>query len=264
VNCVWTTRSSAGYIVNRHFKFKKKEKSIMKRRWSWISPVMAAAVLATPLWAQRGLGIGNGSLSGAARGGVNGTISQPHGEIDTPRGPAGRGLGQSVDGTLNVTHNAELSSRLQTLLPTGTTVAKAAAGFEDQGEFIAAVHVAHNLNIPFDQLKAQMTGNNSVSLGRAIKNLRTDLDGKSVKSNLTLAERQTERDIQQAESADKHDRFATRITSIRSSRRSSRRFCPPAWRWPPPPPASRMKDSSSPRCMWRRISISRSSSSRIE
>jgi hypothetical protein len=118
-----------------------------------------------------------------------------------------------VEGTLNVTHNAELPSRLQTLLPTGTTVAKAAAGFEDQGEFIAAVHVAHNLNIPFDQLKAQMTGNNSVSLGRAIKNLRTDLDGKSVKSNLTLAERQTERDIQQAESADKHDRFATRITS---------------------------------------------------
>jgi len=185
----------------------------MKRRWSWISPVMAAAVLAAPLWAQRGPGVGNGSLNGAARGGVNGTISQPPGRIDTPRTPAGRGLGQSVDGTLNVTHNAELSSRLQTLLPNGTTVAKAAAGFEDQGEFIAAVHVAHNLNIPFDQLKAQMTGNNSTSLGKAIKNLRPDLDGKAVKSNMTLAERQTERDIRQAESAGKPDRFATRIAS---------------------------------------------------
>jgi hypothetical protein len=118
-----------------------------------------------------------------------------------------------VDGTLNATHNVELSSRLQTLLPSGTTVAKAAAGFEDQGEFIAAVHVAHNLNIPFDQLKTQMTGSHSVSLGKAIQNLRPDLDGKAVKGNVTLAERQTERDVQHAESAGKHDRFATRIAS---------------------------------------------------
>ena len=108
-----------------------------------------------PRVGQRGLGVGNGSLNGGARGGVNGTISQPRGQIDSPKGPAGRGLGQSADGTLNVTRNPELSSRLQTLLPNGTTVAKAAAGFEDQGEFISAVHVAHNLNIPFDQLKAR-------------------------------------------------------------------------------------------------------------
>jgi hypothetical protein len=185
----------------------------MKRTRSWISPVMAAAVLAAPVWAQRGLGLGNGSLNGAARGGINGTISQPPGQLNTPKGSGGRGLGQAADGTLNVAQNPELSSRLQALLPSGTTVAKAAAGFEDQGEFIAAVHVAHNLNIPFDQLKAQMTGNNSVSLGKAIKNLRPDLDGKTVKSNVTLAERQTERDVQQAESAGKHDRFATRIAS---------------------------------------------------
>src|SRR4029077_12180374 len=98
-------------------------------------------------------------------------------------------------------------------LPSGTTVAKAAAGFEDQGELIAAVHVAHNLDIPFEPLKAQMTGTHSVSLGKAIKNLRPDLDGKTVKSNVTLAERQTERDVQQADSAGKPDRFATRLAS---------------------------------------------------
>jgi len=73
--------------------------------------------------------------------------------------------------------------------------------------------VAHNLNIPFDQLKAQMTGSNSVSLGKAIKNLRPDLDGTAVKSNVTLAERQTERDVQQAAWAAKQDRFAARIAS---------------------------------------------------
>src|SRR5579863_6279426 len=180
----------------------------MKRRWFLISSAMAAALAAAPLWAQRGLGLGNvtGSVNGAARGGVNG-------QIDAPKAPSGRGLGQSVDGTLNVSQNAELSSRLQPLLPNGTSVASAAAGFQDQGEFIAAVHVAHNLNIPFDQLKTQMTGSNSVSLGKAIKNLRPDLDGKTVKSNLTLAERQTERDVQQAGSAGKQDRFAVRIAS---------------------------------------------------
>ncbi len=137
----------------------------MKLRWLWMRSIMAVVVLLAPTWAQRGVGAGNGSLNGAVRGGINGTISQSPGEINSQRGP-GRGLGPSLDGTLNVTHNPELTSRLQTLLPGGTTVAKAAAGFEDQGEFIAAVHVAHNLNIPFDQLKAQMTGNNSVSLGK--------------------------------------------------------------------------------------------------
>lgn len=188
----------------------------MKRnKWFWISSVMTAALAAAPLWAQRGLGLGNvtGSVNGAARGTVDGTISQPSGRTDAPKGPAGRGLGQSVDGNLNVTQNAELSSRLQPLLPNGTSVANAAAGFQDQGEFISAVHVAHNLNIPFDQLKAQMTGGNSVSLGKAIRKLRPDLDGKAVKSNLTLAERQTERDTQQAQSAGKQDRFAARIAS---------------------------------------------------
>jgi hypothetical protein len=187
----------------------------MKRRWFLISCVMAAVLAAAPLWAQRGLGVGNatGSVNGAARGTVNGTISQPPAQANNPKGPSGRGLGQSVDGTLNVTQNAELSSHLQPLLPNGTSVANAAAGFEDQGEFISAVHVAHNLNIPFEQLKAQVTGKNSVSLGKAIKNLRPDLDGKAVKSNLTLAERQTERDTQQAQSAGKQDRFVTRLAS---------------------------------------------------
>ena len=187
----------------------------MRRRCFWISSVMAAALAAAPLWAQRGLGLGNvtGSVNGAARGGVNGTISQPPAQANNPKGPSGRGLGQSVDGTLNVTQNAELSSRLQPLLPNGTSIANAAAGFEDQGEFISAVHVAHNLNIPFDQLKTQLTGKNSVSLGKAIKKLRPDLDGKAVKTNLTLAERQTERDTQQAQSAGKQDRVAARITS---------------------------------------------------
>lgn len=185
----------------------------MKLGRSRVSVVIAVALLSAPLWAQRGLGVGNGSLNGAARGGVAGTISRPPGQINTSREPAGHGLGPSVDGTLNVTQNAQLSSRLQTLLPSGTTVAKAAAGFEDQGEFIAAVHVAHNLNIPFDQIKTQMTGNHSVRSVRRLRIFDLIWDGKTVKGNVTLAERQTERDVQMAESSGKPDHFGARLAS---------------------------------------------------
>src|SRR5439155_26462097 len=38
------------------------------------------------------------------------------------------------------------------------TLQAASAGFKNQGQFIAALHVSHNLNIPFDQLKAKLTG----------------------------------------------------------------------------------------------------------
>jgi hypothetical protein len=124
----------------------------------------------------------------------------------------GRGLGESVGGAASITDNAALSSRVQTLLPNGETVSSAAAGFEDQGQFIAAAHAAHNLNIPFDQLKAQMTGTSQSSLGKAIQKLRPDLDGKDVKENVKLAGQQSSRDIAQA-SAKGKDRVATSIAS---------------------------------------------------
>ena len=60
----------------------------------------------------------------------------------------------------------QLSQRIQAMLPAGMTVDQAAAGFKNLGQFIAAVHVSKNLGIPFDQLKAQVTGPSAVSLGR--------------------------------------------------------------------------------------------------
>ena len=52
--------------------------------------------------------------------------------------------------------NPALVARLQPLLPSHTTLASAATGFKNQGQFIAALHVSHNLNIPFAKLKAQV------------------------------------------------------------------------------------------------------------
>jgi hypothetical protein len=74
----------------------------------------------------------------------------------------------------------------------------AASGFKNRGQFIAALHVSHNLNIPFDQLKADMTGTDHDSLGHAIHELRPDLNSKLVKNNVKLAENQTKTDIEES------------------------------------------------------------------
>ena len=80
-----------------------------------------------------------------------------------------------------------LSARLQSLLPAGTDMQTAAAGFKNLGQFVAAVHVSHNLGIPFDQLKAKMTGTSPESLGHAVEVLRPSLTGKTVKITNSIA-----------------------------------------------------------------------------
>ena len=194
-----------------------------------------AFALAVPLWAQRGQGGGGvgrvaGPVTGAAAGAVNSTASQSAGKsgngasVNTNVGAAnrdngnagvnsGHGLGASADVSLRVSQNAGLSAQLQPLLPAGNTLAGAADGFRNQGQFISALHVAHNLNIPFDQLKAKLTGDNPVSLGKAIQGLRPAMDDKAIKNNTKLADRQTERDLQQSESAGKPAPFVTRLGS---------------------------------------------------
>jgi hypothetical protein len=98
----------------------------------------------------------------------------------------------------HVANNPNLSSRLQPLLPAGTTIQAAASGFKNQGQFISALHVSRNLNIPFSQLKGEMTGADRDSLGHAIQDLRPNLDSKTVKNNVKLAERQTKTDLEES------------------------------------------------------------------
>jgi len=75
-----------------------------------------------------------------------------------------------------IASHPQLASRLQALLPPNTTLQDAAAGFKNQGQFIAALHVSKNLGIPFDQLKADMTGKDPKSLGQSIKALKPTAD----------------------------------------------------------------------------------------
>ena len=87
--------------------------------------------------------------------------------------------------------NPKLDARLQKLLPAGTNVQDAAAGFKNWGQFVAATHVSQNLGISFAELKAQMTGSylnpttgQSVSTGLAPKSLGQSIQ--SVKAGVTV------------------------------------------------------------------------------
>src|SRR5262252_1314291 len=53
-------------------------------------------------------------------------------------------------------NDAAFRTRIQGLLPPGSDLKTAESGFINHGQFIAALHVSQNLNIPFDQLKAKM------------------------------------------------------------------------------------------------------------
>ncbi len=82
----------------------------------------------------------------------------------------------ALSGPEVLTRHPEFAAKISPLLPPGTTVANAAAGFRNFGQFVAAVHVSRNLGIPFDQLKARMTGPQPVSLGQAIQQLKPAAD----------------------------------------------------------------------------------------
>jgi hypothetical protein len=159
----------------------------MKRSSIGTIALAATTVLTTAVWAHRGGGAGGpgGPTSLAAHG-------QSHAKATAPSKDSDR----SADFESRLASNSQLSSRLQSLLPPKTTLQTAASGFKNQGQFVAALHVSHNLNIPFDQLKTAMMTTKHDSLGAAIRKLRPDLDSKTVNSNLKLAERQAKTDVQ--------------------------------------------------------------------
>src|SRR5262252_869703 len=116
--------------------------------------------------------IGTGALlaqAGGPHGGPN-PVHADNGNHGSPDKGSSLTISQRID------RNPQLASRLQALLPAGMTLDQAAAGFKNQGQFIAALHVARNLNISFVDLKTDMTGPNHDSLGKAIHVLKPTAD----------------------------------------------------------------------------------------
>ena len=92
----------------------------------------------------------------------------------------------------NVPKNPKLQARLQAMLPAGMTLDEAAAGFKNQGQFIAAVHASNRLGVEFQEIKVLMVDQGS-SLGQAIQTLKPGVDAE-VEAN--AAQSQATQDLQ--------------------------------------------------------------------
>jgi hypothetical protein len=107
-----------------------------------------------------------------------------------------------MDVSERLARNTHLATRLQGMFPAGTDLKLASSGFKNLGQFVAAAEVSKNLGIPFDQLKLKMTGDSPLSLGKAIHELRPEVDAKS---EAKKAEQQAKEEIRQAEAARKSE-----------------------------------------------------------
>jgi hypothetical protein len=89
-----------------------------------------------------------------------------------------------------ITSHPQLASKVTTLLPKGVTLNQASQGFKNQGQFIAALHVSHNLGIPFATLRTAMVKDH-LTLGQAIQKAKGAEDETAVKT----AEREADDDV---------------------------------------------------------------------
>ena len=94
--------------------------------------------------------------------------------------------------------NTALAARIQTLLPPGVSLQASAAGFRDEAEFIAALHLSRNLNIPFNELKADLTGAKHHPLSTALRDLRPELRASGISRHVRRAQQQAKGDLQLA------------------------------------------------------------------
>jgi hypothetical protein len=166
--------------------------------------VAMAGFSALPAFAQHGNGGGSGgggghdshASSASSHGGDHGKSGDKDGD---GHGGGGHGHGNIA---AKLTANPALSAKLSALLPPGTNLTTASAGFKNLGQFVAAVHVSKNLGIPFDQLKATMTGPPPVSLGKAITTLAPTANAKMA---LKTAEKQAKADLHSTDTDGDHD-----------------------------------------------------------
>ena len=144
-----------------------------------------------PSGAGRPAGVGGGSNMGSM-GNSGGMGHENRGEMGTSNRPSSTGKGDTGKA---LAPDSKLSQKLDSLLPKGTTAQQACQGFKNLGQCVAAIHVAHNLDIPFADLKTKMTGSGSESLGKAIHDLKPDADAKA---ETKKAKQQTDEDLKES------------------------------------------------------------------
>jgi hypothetical protein len=124
--------------------------------------LIAGVLMATSAMAQ---GKGNGKAGGIGGAGFGASMGGPSGN-STIRPKAvsmkvNSGSGSAPGAKSPVTlldQNTKLENKLSSFFPDGTDLSKEAAGFKNLGQFVSAVHVSHNLGIPFENLKCSELG----------------------------------------------------------------------------------------------------------
>jgi len=113
---------------------------------------------AAPAFAQHAHGGPAGGAGGSHGPAMNNGAAGDHGSMDAST----KGTSSSSPAVLS--NNAKLDSTLTTklqakgLLASGTDLKDACNGFRNLGQCMAAIHVSHNLKVPFDCFKWDMTG----------------------------------------------------------------------------------------------------------
>lgn len=155
---------------------------------------------------------------GGAGGGAGGShgAAMSNGATDHGNNSSTSAKGASGSPTTLLTKNSKLdnnlTSKLQSkgLLPAGMDLKDACAGFKNLGQCVAAIHVSHNLDVPFACMKASMTGaapaagatcpagtgSSKLSLGKSIQALAPKADSKTASKTATT---QADADIKEAQ-----------------------------------------------------------------
>jgi hypothetical protein len=125
-----------------------------------------------------------------------------HANTDNGHGPKAEDWQTKLNERFDNPNDSNFHERMVSLLPQGMDLKTAESGFKNRGQFIAALHVSKNLNIPFDQLKAKMTGvsvdattgqttnSTPMSLGKAIHELRPSIPEPQANQEADRAEKQ--------------------------------------------------------------------------
>jgi hypothetical protein len=153
-------------------------------------------------YAQHGHSGGGGAPAGAGSS-IGSTMSGDHGSsASTGHGMSdshmpsttGSSMGKQSPDTI-LSKNTKLSGNLEKLLPAGTTAQQACSGFKNLGQCVAAIHVSHNLDIPFADLKSKITGGDS--LGKSIEALKPS---SNAKAEAKKGQKQAEADLNDSNS----------------------------------------------------------------
>ncbi len=174
--------------------------SIMKRLTIFLTVLAAAFYLGSiPLLAQHV----DGHAGGASLDSPGPSASRD----DATKGSkseAGSGMPSSGGMTVSqhLQHNTKLAQKLENVLGLSgqnalSQLQSDATGFNNLGQFVAAVHVSHNLDIPFDQLRAKVVGPPAETLGKAIQFFKPEANSKA---ETRKARKQANNDVKESES----------------------------------------------------------------